>query len=73
MMNNPYDLHSWSKLYREEVLQETQRRHLKGWLRANRRAQSERSRVGLAWSAVLASLRGTGFARVASSRGRSTE
>jgi hypothetical protein len=26
-MNNPYDLHSWSKLYREEALSDTQRRH----------------------------------------------
>jgi hypothetical protein len=60
-MHNPYDLHSWSKLYREEALQETQTRHLKGRLRASRRAQPERSRTGLAWNAVLASLRGAKF------------
>ena len=26
-MKNPYDLHSWSKLYREEALSDTQRQH----------------------------------------------
>jgi hypothetical protein len=61
-MHNPYDLHSWSKLYREEALQETQKRRLKGRLRANRQEQSERSRAGLAWGALLASLRGARFA-----------
>jgi hypothetical protein len=61
-MHNPYDLHSWSKLNREEALQETQTRHLKGRLRAKRRAQPERSRAGLAWGAVLSSLRGARFA-----------
>ncbi len=61
-MHNPYDLHALSKLYREETLQGTQTRHLKGRLRAKRRAQPERSRAGLAWGAVLASLRGARFA-----------
>ena len=57
-MHNPYDLHSLSKLYREEALQEAQTRHLKGRLRANRRTQLDRSRAGFAWGAMLASLRG---------------
>ena len=46
-MNNPYDLHSWSKRYREEVLREVQAREIirstksggsvpSGWARATR-------------------------------------
>ncbi len=27
-MNNPYDVHSWSKHYREDALQEARARHL---------------------------------------------
>ncbi len=45
-MNNPYDLHSWSKHYREEALREAQRKHLAE--RANREAPSARGRMGLA-------------------------
>jgi hypothetical protein len=40
-MNNPYDLHSWSKHYREEALQEAQRRHL-----IERTRAAERGRAG---------------------------
>jgi len=29
-MHNPYDLHSWSKYYREEALWEAQKRNLVG-------------------------------------------
>ena len=60
-MHNPYDLHSWSKLYREEALQEIQTRYLTGRLRANRRMQPDRGRADFAWG-MLASLRGARFA-----------
>jgi hypothetical protein len=63
-MYNPYGFHSMSKLYREEALHNARTRHLEGWLRADRRARSGRSRAGLALGYVLASLlRGARFAR----------
>ena len=40
-MNNPYDLHRWSKHYREEALQEAQRQHL-----IERARAAERGRAG---------------------------
>jgi hypothetical protein len=47
-MNNPYDLHSWSKHYRKEALREAERRHLVERVRAGRESRSGRSHVGLA-------------------------
>jgi hypothetical protein len=37
-MHNPYDLHSWSKLYREDVFREARVRHLADRARPNNRA-----------------------------------
>jgi hypothetical protein len=54
-MNNPYDVHSWSKQYREERLAEASRRHLAEHLRASREPRGLRS----VWKGVLASLGAT--------------
>ena len=56
-MNNPYDVHSWSKLYREERLAEASRWHLAEHLRASREPRGLRS-LRSAWKGVLASLGG---------------
>jgi hypothetical protein len=58
MMNNPYDLHSWSKQYREDALQEAHERHLAKQVKAHRKQRSEQSRVGLAWSSVMTLVHG---------------
>lgn len=55
-MYNPYDLHSMSKLYRQEALRDARTRHLEGWLRADRRARCGRSLAGLTRDGVLSML-----------------
>jgi hypothetical protein len=41
-MNYPYyDIHSWSKHYREDALQEAQRRHLEHQAKAHGRTRPE--------------------------------
>jgi hypothetical protein len=57
-MNNLYDLHSHSKLYREERLQEASRRHLVKGLKVSREQHSVWGRVSLAWTSMLSFLSG---------------
>jgi hypothetical protein len=57
-MNNPYDVHSWSKQYREETLRQAQVTQLEGQLRKNRKAPSRRGSVILALADVLSLVRG---------------
>jgi hypothetical protein len=57
-MNNLYDLHSYSKLYREERLRDARTTHLEGRLRENHKARSGRSSVSLALANVLSMVRG---------------
>jgi hypothetical protein len=52
-MNNPYDIHSLSKYYREETLREAQVRHLAEQARRSRAPRSLRDHVSLAWRSVL--------------------
>jgi hypothetical protein len=58
MMNNHYDLHSWSMQYREERLAEARMTHLEERLRENKKARSERGPVSLALANVLSLVRG---------------
>ena len=57
-MNNSYDIHSWSKHYREERLRDAQAMHLEGRLRDDRKARSGRGSVGFALANVLSLVRG---------------
>jgi hypothetical protein len=57
-MNNLYDLHSWSKQYRQEALHEVRMKQLEWRLQENHKAPSERGRVSLALANVLSVVRG---------------
>lgn len=54
-MNNPYDLHSWSKQYREDALRGARRRHLAERAEEGREPRGPR-RTRLAWRNALAPL-----------------
>jgi len=55
-MESYYELHPWSKQYREEVLGEARKRDLVARARVGRQRRSGRSRVGLTWASVLSML-----------------
>ena len=57
-MINLYDLHSWSKHYRQEALHEVRMTHREGRLRETHMARSERGRVSLALASLLTLVRG---------------
>jgi hypothetical protein len=56
-MNNSYDLHSWSKQYREERLTEARVRHLVERTRASRDPRGARHSGLSSWRNPLALLR----------------
>ena len=57
-MNNSYDLHSWSKQYREERLTEARVRNLVERTRASRELRgARRSGLSSSWRNPLAQLR----------------
>ena len=71
-MNNPYDLHSWSKHYREEALREASTRYLLRQARANCRTLGEQTRASLYWVSVMSLLGGGGKLSDTSSLGGSS-
>jgi hypothetical protein len=52
-MESLYDLHSWSKHYREEAIGEARKRDLLARARLGRQQRFGRSRVGFVWASVL--------------------
>jgi hypothetical protein len=66
-MNDTYNLHSWSKLYRKERLAEASRRHLVERARS-RRELRESGRLGFVWRNLLALLRRAYFSEQPSPR-----
>jgi len=57
-MNNIYDLHSYSKHYREQRLAEARMTQLEERLRENHKALSVRGSVSIALANVLSPVRG---------------
>ncbi len=55
-MDNPYDVHSWSKQYREEALREARVRNLGRSTRASGSAQASGARAARIRAGVLSLL-----------------
>ena len=55
-MNNPYDVHGWSKYRREEALREARIRDLSRPTRSSRDAPPSGTRVNRVWTVVLSLL-----------------
>ncbi len=55
-MHNPYDVHSWGRLCREDALREARERHLVGLAGAGRGQRFGQSRVGPVCRNVLLTL-----------------
>jgi hypothetical protein len=55
-MNNPYDLHSWSKRYRDEVLREVHSREIIRPTPSGGGAPSSRARATRIWLNILSLL-----------------
>jgi hypothetical protein len=62
-VDNPHDLHSWSRHYREEMLQEAQMPHLAKHARVSGERRYGRSRVSLAWAGMLSLACGAGLSK----------
>ena len=55
-MHNPYDVHSWSKLYREVALREARVRNLNRSTRASGSEQATGARASRIWAGMLSLL-----------------
>ena len=55
-MNNPYDLHSWSRHYREEVLREVRPREVINSTPSGGGVSSGRARATRIWLSILSLL-----------------
>ena len=62
-MGNPHDLHSWSKHYREEMLQERRGLHLAKRARASVERRYGRTRMSLAWAGMASLVCGAGLSK----------
>jgi hypothetical protein len=56
-----HDLHSWSKQYREEALQETHKRHLTEQANGKYSLRPQRVSASSAWRSLVSLLRGVGL------------